>query len=40
MFYRQGGNQGEVETSVLGTVRLQSDHLVSYQGSPIYQAQF
>lgn len=25
----EGGQQGEVETSVPGTVRLQSDHLVS-----------
>ena len=28
---RQGGQQGEVESAVAGLVRLQSDHLVSYQ---------
>ncbi|KJA15350.1 class II peroxidase [Hypholoma sublateritium FD-334 SS-4] len=29
IFTGQGGNQGETETSVLGTVRLQSDHLLA-----------
>jgi hypothetical protein len=33
LFTGPGGNQGEVETAVLGTVRLQSDHLLARDSS-------